>query len=683
MERTGKPPKNGYRYRILSYQRVSREEAASGSFTFETQTLRIRETLERRYGAGAFDLEELRDDGISGGYGPEPTGVERRTRPTLKTIAAKLRTGGYDCLVIYNSSRLFRSPRWFYQFLEDVILPSDVEFLSATENLDVISAEGRAMAGMLAVVNGLFRDTVIKRNQDAAATRREQGYYVGQTGYGWEWEPLADVPARGRRRIRPIAEHGRWIVQIKDRYLAGWGYTRIVAELNSLGVPSPSGKRWVIQSIKQVLETPTHAGLVPSANGPLRGEHFEYRYYDPEVFEQIQALRIQKRERFKTNTGKSGTHLLNGFIYCGRCGSRLYVSSPGSIYRGYRCVRGLSQGKRTCPVVTVRAEPVERVVVEEIRRVAETPELRELLLEEAAVAAAREDTTLTDQREQLRETLDSLKKREARLFEAFERELIGEAQFSTRNRDLLAERAEAERELHRVETALTNRQAREAWVERVRGAVLDFPRVWEHLNMDERRQLLSLLLEKLTADRQGRDNRLTLKLYLLPERTIPVMIGTTARMKVQPTGLQSLTPRHLVLLHYLGEGKTIKEAAALMGVQGSTVQAFLRDVYQRLGVRNTPDAIAMAKPRINALFTTLPFGQPWERRSEAVEAPSFSPKLLEVFRLLASGAKTREVARITGLSYTTVAGRRVRILTAFRTDSIFTAAQQAREMGIL
>ena len=56
---------------------------------------------------------------------------------------------------------------------------------------------------------------------------------------------------------------------------------------------------------------------------------------------------------------------------------------------------------------------------------------------------------------------------------------------------------------------------------------------------------------------------------------------------------------------------------------------------------------------------------------------------MEVFRLLVSGAKIREIARITGLTRWAVAARRARILEILQAETIFEAAQKARAWGIL
>ena len=78
--------------RVLAYMRVSKQEEVTGSFTFETQRLRIKEKLDQHYGVDHYTLETLLDNGVSGGYGARPTGVERRTRPTMEIVEEKLKS---------------------------------------------------------------------------------------------------------------------------------------------------------------------------------------------------------------------------------------------------------------------------------------------------------------------------------------------------------------------------------------------------------------------------------------------------------------------------------------------------------------------------------------------------------------------------------------------------------------
>src|SRR5262249_2533775 len=146
---------------------------------------------------------------------------------------------------------------------------------------------------------------------------------------------------------------------------------------------------------------------------------------------------------------------------------------------------------------------------------------------------------------------------------------------------------------------------------------------------------------------------LKIKLHLLPEREVRVMIPTTPRMKVKPTGLQSLSPRQLAFLYHVGQGKSRTEAASLMGVTPNCLGGDAPAIGERLGLGAVQDAARIASPRINAVFPTLPIGLPKHRAQQTSGEQPLSPTLMEVFPLLASGATTKEVAHITGLEETT------------------------------
>jgi site-specific DNA recombinase len=676
-------PKNGDRYRALSYQRVSRDSEETGSHTFETQSQRIRERLDDICGRGGYDLVELADDGVSGGYGPEPTGIERRTRPTLKKLVNELKTGRYDLLIVYSFSRLVRSPRWFHQLLEDAIQPTQTHLVSVTEPYDLGSPDGRMMAGIKAEFDGWTRNSVIERNRDAALTCAQRGYYLGQIGYGWEWVPLAEVPERGRRGIRRVPEEGTWVVRIKDWYLAGWSLQKIAAKLNELGVPSPSGqKKWIAVVVDHVRKNPVHAGLVPSRNGPLPGAHAEQRYYEPEVFEQMEAACKERRRWAKTNTAKPSNHLLNGLIFCGRCGKRLYIGG-NSKRQMYQCLNGASSGKLTCPGALAREDLVDAAVVPEIARLAKEPTMREILLDAAEAAASEKDAELCSEAEQLRKALGSNQERRDNLLDALMRKVVTDERYAEGEARLRTEQREVRERLLEIERDLENRQQKEAWVATLQETILQLPQVWTHLNMEERRSALSQVLEHLSLDRQGRTVHIRMKLHLLPERELTIALPPRTRPKRSREGVASLTPRQLVVLHYLGQGKSERETAELMGVSTCTVRIFISQIRKRLGIWDMKEAAELARWRIQSKLGSLPVGHFSSRQFAEGPAPRLSADLMEVFVHFASGAKVKEVVRVTGLSKTTVEGRRNLILDAFHTNSMYEAVQKAKAAGIL
>ena len=49
-------PRNGLRYQVLAYLRVS-NDLQQDNHTFETQENRVREKLDDRYGVGRYDIK--------------------------------------------------------------------------------------------------------------------------------------------------------------------------------------------------------------------------------------------------------------------------------------------------------------------------------------------------------------------------------------------------------------------------------------------------------------------------------------------------------------------------------------------------------------------------------------------------------------------------------------------------
>lgn len=689
-------PRNGVRYCIHSYQRVSKEENLTGSHTFETQTLRIRQALDERFGKDNYDLVETVDDGLSGAYGFRPSARVKQIRPKLGEIKKELLTRKYDAFIVYDLSRFTRSPQVFYEMLEDVIYPSGTLFLSATEPFDFNTAMGRAMGGVMSVVNGLFRDSVVKRNKDAAATRAEQGFFVGQPGYGWTWEKTDDSnnygdaadgrsggKSRARRGLVPVPEKANHVRRIVEQYLSGWSVPRITRELNDLSIPSPSGRaQWTNSVVFNVIDNPVHAGYIPWKGELLPGEHYERRLYDKEQYEQIKEAR-KRRSIMRTRTAATQVNLLLGFALCARCGRRLYISGTQDKWSAYRCNYGMAQGNRVCPKQVARAELVDAAVVGAVQQIAERPDMQALLQEEAAKLVSQEDMGLRTERTQLRAQLADRERQFEKWGDALVEGRMAPEQFSRYNDKLLAAQAAIQEKLAAVDAALASQTRREVNTAKVQQTLRDFPRIWHHLNLDERRQLLSLLLEDLRVDRRGAMIYISLKIALLPPQEICVASPSGKGKRPQATGVGALTPRQLALLYHLGEGLSLKEAAQAMGVSYSTVKSFSWQVQQELGLSHLPDAIALAKPRINALLSTLPLGQSADPRSQDLRELRLSDKLREVLPDILRGATCAEIAVRTGLPKATVGGRRKAIFSALGAKTLFEAVQKAEEAGLM
>ena len=81
--------------------------------------------------------------------------------------------------------------------------------------------------------------------------------------------------------------------------------------------------------------------------------------------------------------------------------ARYYDPRNGRFNRYYRCVRAIKSGRNVCPSATLPAAEIERVVVDEVRGLANDKALLAQVLTEAQATVTGEITALKTEREDL------------------------------------------------------------------------------------------------------------------------------------------------------------------------------------------------------------------------------------------------------------------------------------------
>ncbi len=326
-------------------------------------------------------------------------------------------------------------------------------------------------------------------------------------------------------------------------------------------------------------------------------------------------------------------------------------------------------------------------MVEELGRLAAMPEMRELLHQEAAALQASQAGKSQREREQLKQVLASFEERFERWAHAFSSGAMTGEQFGQYNRTLLAEKQEASQRLAQLEAQSTSQVNQQQQIQEIHRALADLPVIWEHLDFDEKRQVLLLLLEKVTADREDRLIRLKIKVQLLPQREVVIPYRNHRgknRSEADPVTL--LTKRELSILHYLSLGLSQVQVAQKLGLKKDSIWVMTKAIRKKCGRRSTSEVIELARERIAAVLPYLPL----EAKVKASAAgcgggdlPYISGVLMEVFPLFAHGASVMEVARRLKLSPVTVQGRWARILKLMGTSSMLEAVERAQMMGLL
>ena len=206
---------------------------------------------------------------------------------------------------------------------------------------------------------------------------------TGKGLYGYKWDK------ENKRRI--TIEYESKIVQLIFTMLAdGVGCFNVARTLNEKGIPTKTGGKWSARTIYNMAGNPSYTGM--TYYGQTQGSRKTKLIKQPksdwillpdatpaiiskELFNRVQEIREQNRElhRAKTTHG----YFLRGHVFCGYCGSPLVGSFMNHRFRYYHCRATYATVTRVkaCNARYIRADYLEDVVWQSIRKVLEKPEV--------------------------------------------------------------------------------------------------------------------------------------------------------------------------------------------------------------------------------------------------------------------------------------------------------------------
>lgn len=367
--------------RAIIYVRVSSHEQVEG-YSIGEQTERLRKYCEVMEW---IVVRVYTDPGYSG---------SNMDRPALKELIRAVEDGLADRVVVYKLDRLSRSQKDTLYLIEDVFLKNNVDFVSLSENFDTSTAFGRAMIGILAVFAQLERETIKERMIMGREARAKDGYYIGgdRVIIGYDYKD----------GLLTVNKHEAAIVRrIFELFIGGTNINKIANTMNAAGLYRNA--KWTSTTLRQLLRNRHYIGEVKFSGEWYQGRHEPL--ISLETFEAAQEILRIRSESLVWNNKHSRP--LTGFLWCGYCGAR-YHRLPGGVKKDgsrnvyYSCysrshkVKGRATVER-CTNKTYRAEKLEEIVFNEIRKLAVDP-------------AYLEAVRMKDDRERPRDNSETIKK---------------------------------------------------------------------------------------------------------------------------------------------------------------------------------------------------------------------------------------------------------------------------------
>jgi len=309
-------------------------------------------------------------------------------RPAFQEMIADSAKGIFDSIVIHKLDRFSRD-KYDSAFYKRKLAENKVRLISLSENLDG-SPESIILES---VIEGMAQYFSANLAREVMKGLRENAHQCKHTGgkppLGYDVDP-------DTRRLVANDREADTVRLIFDLYLRGWGYDRILTELNARGLLTKRGQPFGKNSLHDLLVNEKYAGVytfnVKAGHDPFGKRNNHARKDDDSVirieggvpaivtravFDDVQAKMARNRRSPGAYKGKE-SYLLSGLIFCGECaqqdgrayamaGNRHVAGRNKSVYVSYRC-GNRDRTKVACQNKELRREYVERFVLDELQR---------------------------------------------------------------------------------------------------------------------------------------------------------------------------------------------------------------------------------------------------------------------------------------------------------------------------
>lgn len=359
--------------RAVGYARVSTRTQDKEGTSLITQEARIREYAESQGWQVASVLSDAH------------TGTELWERPKMSELREMAKRGEIDVVICYAFDRLSREPA-HQQFLMVEFARLGVRIESVTEPNDgtMQSEIMQTIGGVLAKWENVKRRERSMRGMRARVDGAKDGtprLLVGRNALlGYRWRDARKSAYDVDETTAPLVR------RIFREFAAGKPLLAIAADLTAEGIYPPRARHtgntvWAARTLHGMLTHPAYKGeawayastIDPETKAQVKRDKAERvllpegtipPIVSPELWQAAQD-RLQRHKIESTRNGRiaNATALLRaGFIVCGVCGWRMYVSKTTRGVTRYQCQSKSKTSGFDCRYHSIDADTIDDIV---------------------------------------------------------------------------------------------------------------------------------------------------------------------------------------------------------------------------------------------------------------------------------------------------------------------------------
>ena len=328
-------------------------------------------------------------------------------------------------ILVWKFSRFTRKREHAVAF-KSMLRRRGIRVVSITEQADD-TPTGKLLEAIIESVDDFYSENLaqeVTRGMREAASR---GFWVtSYAPYGYRRVHVQDGPKkRPRLDLDPPAD--AVVRRVFDMALRGKSILDITKTLNSEGIPTTNGKKWLKTTVHTMLANEAYTGTVvwgtnaKDGQPPVRVEGAHPAIVSKREFRRVKRLLASRAPKKVNPRRASSPYLLSGLLKCETCGKAMTAAEAKSgRYTYYVCQSVLKRGSGACKTPRLNAKNLESLIVGVIRECILTESnIRDLvkLLDVELDGVAREQRQKMDC---IEDELEDMKKRLGRIWNAIE-----------------------------------------------------------------------------------------------------------------------------------------------------------------------------------------------------------------------------------------------------------------------
>lgn len=374
-----------------------------------------RQYITAHYGESFADNALVfEDEGFSGG---------NLERPQFQNMMKEAKKKNISAIVCYRLDRISRNIGDFANLIGE-LNHLEISFISIKEQFDTSSPMGRAMMYIASVFSQLERETIAERIRDNMHELSKSGRWLGgNTPTGYQSERVTSVTIDGKQKraykLKRIPQEAKMVKRIYEKFLETGSLTGTETYLIQNGYKTKQGRLFSRFAIKGILTNPVymiadqeaydyliekkvelfaprsdfdgvHGVIAYNRTMQKQGKAHEIRDMEEWIVAVgkheglipgtlwVRVQRILERNKSKNyRKPRSNVALLSGILICQNCHNYMRPKLSGryndrgeQIY-SYLCSMKEKSRMKCCAVKNANGNELDRLVIEELKKIAE------------------------------------------------------------------------------------------------------------------------------------------------------------------------------------------------------------------------------------------------------------------------------------------------------------------------